>query len=303
MEQPSVGYDAHQAHAAHDLGHAVVVEHHAALHAAEYIGVPGAAQADAEYRMPQEIIHRPGQKLEPVGVAVLDVLAHTAMEHPLQHHGARRQNSDPGGHGQGRQAPAADDGKPPVQVIGPLLCQVGAEQNIQHQHPHPQAQGIVQGQRLHGLLPGDHVAAAQQGGDGHQGQAHAAAAQAKRHRPHGKVPQKRQHQRRHQGRAGQEVRQLPVALGGHEKRHEKRAHRSQQIRAGGQQPDDDAAQGHHTIDRLPRSHKRPRHRQQYGKICAAQPEPLCIPAKPGKKCKSGAPGPTGPPPDQETAST
>ena len=183
-----------------------------------------------------------------------------------------------------------------MQVIGPLLCQVGAEQHIQHQHPHPQAQGIVQGQRLHGLLPGDHVAAAQQGGDGHQGQAHAAAAQAKRHRPHGKVPQKRQHQRRHQGRAGQEVRQLPVALGGHEKRHEKRAHRSQQIRAGGQQPDDDAAQGHHTIDRLPRSHKRPRHRQQYGKICAAQPEPLCIPAKPGKKCiqSPARPGPQAP---------
>ena len=185
---------------------------------------------------------------------------------------------------------------PPVQVIGPLLCQVGAEQHIQHQHPHAQPQRIVQGQRLCGLLPGDHVAAAQQGGDGHQGQAHAAAAQAKRHRPHGKVPQKRQHQRRHQGRAGQEVRQLPVALGGHEKRHEKRAHRSQQVRAGSQQPDDDAAQGHHAIDRLPRSHKRPRHRQQYGKICAAQPEPLCIPAKPGNKCiqSPARPGPQAP---------
>ena len=93
--------------------------------------------------------------------------------------------------------------KPAVQVIGPLFRQVRAEQHIQHQHPHAQAQGIVQGQRLHGLLAGDHAAAPQQSGDGHQRQAQAAAADPQGHRPDGEVPQKGHQQRRHQRRAGQ----------------------------------------------------------------------------------------------------
>ena len=79
MEQAAIGHDAHQAHTAHDLGQAVVVEHHAALHAGEHVGVAGTAQADTEHRVAQEIVRRPGQKLQPVGVAVLNVLAYAAM--------------------------------------------------------------------------------------------------------------------------------------------------------------------------------------------------------------------------------
>ena len=174
--------------------------------------------------------------------------------------------------------------KPAVQVIGPLFRQVGAEQHIQHQHPHAQAQGIVQGQRLHGLLAGDHVAAPQQSGDGHQRQAQAAAADPQSHRPDSEVPQKGHQQRRHQRRAGQEIRQLPIALGGHEKGHEKRANRGQQVRAGGQQPDDDAPQGRHAIDRLTGGHERRRHGQKNREIGPAHPKALGSPAEPGKKC-------------------
>ena len=158
--------------------------------------------------------------------------------------------------------------EPAVQVIGPLLRQVGAEQHIQHQHPHAQAQGIVQGQGLHGLLAGDHVAAPQQGGDGHQRQAQAAAADPQGHRPDGEVPQQGQHQQRHP----------PPGLEPFADR------RGQQVRAGGQQPDDDAPQGRCAVDRLAGGHERRRHGQQNGKIRPAHPKALGGPAEPGKKC-------------------
>ena len=61
VEQAAIGHNAHLYHAAHDLSQTVVIEHHAALHAGEYVGVAGAAQADAEHRVPQEIVRRPAR--------------------------------------------------------------------------------------------------------------------------------------------------------------------------------------------------------------------------------------------------
>ena len=77
---------------------------------------------------------------------------------------------------------------------------------------------------------------------------------------------------------------VDIALGGHEKGHEKRANRGQQVRAGGQQPDDDAPQGRHAIDRLTGGHERRRHGQKNREIGPAHPKALGSPAEPGKKC-------------------
>ena len=57
--QHAVGGNAHQTHAAHDLGDAVVIEHHAPLHAGEEVTVALADEADAKHGVVQEVRDAP----------------------------------------------------------------------------------------------------------------------------------------------------------------------------------------------------------------------------------------------------